>query len=123
MNPQQMDLIARPVLRRRPDYRAGRMRADMGIDRVAEATERNSPDWLEKALERLRAFVRHQHGLFTIEQARSVLEAELPVPSDARIWGSVTRQAKAAGIIEQTKVYAPCASSNGSPKPMYRKGR
>ena len=75
---QQMDLIARPVLRR-PDYRAGRMRADMGIDRVAEG--------------------RRIHG--------------------ARF---VTRQAKAAGIIEQTKVYAPCASSNGSPKPMYRRG-
>lgn len=119
---QQLDLIPAPTLRRRPDHRAGRMRADMGIDRVTEATERHSPDWVNKALERLRAFARGQHGLFTIEQARAVLESELPEPSDARIWGAVTRQAKTAGIIERTKLYAPCASSNGSPKPMYRRG-
>ncbi len=117
----QMDLIPRPTLRR-PDHRAGRMRANMGIERVGEATERNSPEWLGKALDRLRVFARNQHGLFTIEQARAVLEGELPEPSDARVWGAVTRQAKSAGIIEKTKVFAPCASSNGSPKPMYRRG-
>ncbi len=118
----QLDLIPQPALRRGPDYKAGRMRADMGIDRVSEATDRHSPDWLGQALARVKAFAAHQHGLFTIEQCRAVLEKELPAPSDARVWGAVTRQAKAAGFIEQTKLYAPCASSNGSPKPMYRRG-
>ncbi len=118
----QLDLIPQPALRRSPDYKAGRMRADMGIDRVSEATDRHSPDWLEKALGRVKAFAAHQHGLFTIEQCRAVLEKELPPPSDARIWGAVTRQAKARGYLEQSKLYAPCASSNGSPKPMYRRG-
>lgn len=117
----QLDLIPRPSIRR-PDHRAGQLRADMGIDRVVDATERQSPDWLDKALARVRVFARAQAGLFTIEQARSVLESELPEPSDARVWGAVTRAAKAAEFIVPTNVHAPCASSNGSLKPMYRRG-
>lgn len=118
----QMDLIPRPALRRRPDHRAGRMRADMGIERVSEATERNSPDWLEKALERVRVFARTQAGMFTVEQMRSVLADELPTPSDQRIWGAVCIHAQKAGYLAKTKLYAPAASSNNSPKRLYVRG-
>ena len=117
-----MDLIAPPVLRRRPDYRAGRMRADMGINRVSEATDRHCPDWMDKALSRLREFARHQAGMFTIEVARSVLESELPQPSDCRVWGAVTRMALKAEYISATKHYAPAASSNNAVRRMYVRG-
>lgn len=119
---QQLDLIPAPTLRRRPDFKAGQMRADMGIDRVTEATERQSPDWTERALSRLREFARHQAGMFTVEVARSVIEPELQPCSDLRVWGAVTRMALKAGYITATKHYAPAASSNNAVRRMYVKG-
>lgn len=118
----QLDLIPQPTVRRGPDHRAARVRREFGMDRVADATERLNRGWFEKAMERLRAFVKPQAGVFTMEQARAVLESELPEPSDARVWGPLTKMAVAAHVIEPTKLFAPAASSNGSPKRMYRKG-
>jgi hypothetical protein len=94
-------------------------------DLAAEKTEREvDPEWTEKAVERLRAFARHQGGVFTIEMARGVLQAELPEPTDLRAWGRVSRVARAREFIEPVRgSYFPAASSNGSPKQVYRRGR
>ena len=100
-----------------------RDRADTGIERAASKAERVIPGWCALACDGVRRFAAHQHGWFTMEQARLVLEAELPEPPDARSWGQVTRMAKARKYIEVVKgQFSPAASSNGSPKPVYRRG-
>lgn len=102
---------------------AARAKADVGIQRVVDATERTEPDWCEAACERLRSFARDQGGVFTIELARLAFEKQLPPPSDLRIWGAVTRMATNRGYIERIEgQYFPAASSNTSPKPVYRRG-
>jgi hypothetical protein len=54
---------------------------------------------------------------------RSLELAGLPKPTDGRAWGVVTRMAVAADYIERVKgVMFPAASSNGSEKPVYRRG-
>jgi hypothetical protein len=93
-------------------------------DLAAEKTERLvDPYWCEKAVYRVRVFSRHQSGVFTIEMARSVLQAELPAPTDLRAWGRVTRMARDREFIEAVRgSYFPATSSNGSPKQVYRRG-
>jgi hypothetical protein len=102
---------------------AARARAEVGIQRVADATERTEAGWCEKATERLREFAHDQGGVFTIELARLAFEKQLPPPTDLRIWGAVTRMATNRGYIERVEgQYFPAASSNTSPKPVYRRG-
>lgn len=85
--------------------------------------DRTAPGWSERALEALARFARHQQTVFTIEMARSVIAAEVDQPHDLRAWGSITSKAVAAGLIQRVHgSTAPAASSNGSPKPLYRKG-
>jgi hypothetical protein len=102
---------------------AARERAGVGIERVADATEKRIAGWCEMACEKLRAFARTQGGVFTIELARMAFEKDLPEPCDLRAWGAVTRMATSRGFIERVKgQYFPAASSNGSDKPVYRAG-
>jgi len=62
--------------------------------------------------------------MFTIEMVRSVVGSEIDPPTDLRAWGHVTRRAVAEKLIERVpKTFSPAASSNGSPKPMYRRGK
>lgn len=85
--------------------------------------DRTAPGWSERALEALARFARNQHTVFTIEMARSVIAAEIDPPHDLRAWGAITSKAAAAGFIERVRgSTAPAVSSNGSPKPLYRKG-
>lgn len=97
-------------------------RADAGIARVTLATERRVPGWVDMAIERLRSWAQARPEPFTIEIARAAIEPGLPEPSDGRVWGAVTRAAVRAGVIEPTGGFAPAASSNGSPKRLYRGG-
>lgn len=104
-------------------FPAARARADAGIQRSADATERTEAGWCEKAAERLRAFARGQSGVFTIELARMAFAKDLPPPHDLRTWGQVTRMAASRGYIERVRgEFFSAASSNGSPKPVYRRG-
>ena len=78
-------------------------------------------EWVERALEHVKWCAEFlEFGHFTIEDLRRHIDG-LPEPPDARAWGSVTRQAVARGIIVRTGGYRAAVSSNGSPKPLYRK--
>ena len=118
----QLDLIPKVPTRRERLERA-RERASIGIDRAAEATERRIEGWCEQACEELRQFAKRQSGMFTVELARGAIEQRLPAPRDLRAWGRVTRMAAARGFIQPVRcMYFPAASSNGSHKPVYRRG-
>lgn len=102
---------------------AARAKADVAIQRVADATERSEPGWCETACERLREFARAQSGVFTVELARMAFAKDLPAPGDLRAWGQVTRMATSRGYIDRVHgEFFSAASSNGSPKPVYRRG-
>lgn len=123
MRPQQLDLIERPQVTRATRLKAARVKADVGIERVTEATEVRNPGWCGQAVEAVRRFARHQGGVFCMEICRAVIERELPAPSDLRVWGQVTRMALARGYIKPAKgQFFLAASSNNSPKPAYTKG-
>lgn len=120
--------LAFPSMALPPVPRAKRMRhaltaADHGIERSAGSADDASPGWTERAVERVREFARGQAGFFTIEQARWVLQQSMEQPPELRAWGAVTRMAMARGFIEKTNTRAPAYSSNGSEKPMWKKGR
>lgn len=103
--------------------KGGSAKAAAGIARAAQATERNVPGWCDKAVERLRAFAAAQDGMFTIELARAAISADMPPPNDLRTWGAVTRMARQRLYIEAVhNAQAPAESSNGSLKPLYRRG-
>lgn len=107
-----------------PAIKRARAKGHAMGDLAAQKTEREvDPEWTEKAVERLRVFARHQGGVFTIEMARGVLQAELPTPTDLRAWGRVSRMAREREYIEPVRGSDfPAASSNGSPKQVYRRG-
>lgn len=110
---------------RQDAMQAAKARADVGIERAAAHAETERPGWCADAAEALRKFARAQGGVFTIEMARMslVLSEAIDKPAEARSWGKAARMAMAAGYIEQVKgQFFPAASSNGSPKAVYRKG-
>lgn len=128
---QQLPLDAVPLIdtnrraARRSALEDAKARADDAITRVADKAERERPGWCEDATQALRTFAKRQGGVFTIEHARlAILAAKLiDKPHDGRAWGKATRMAVTAGYIERVKGQSfPAASSNGSPKPVYRKG-
>lgn len=99
-----------------------RRRADTGIARSAQRAERCAPGWMDLAIEALRRYALSAAKPFTVEAARAHFAAALTPPPDERAWGAVTRIARQRGVIEHTGSYAPADSSNGSPKPLYRRG-
>lgn len=110
------------------NFEAARSRGDLGAERAANKAERAAPGWIDAAAERVRDFTRHNllgmTGEFTVETARewaASMGFKAPDGADARAWGHVTRLAVRLGYIEPTGGYAPAASSNGSPKRLYRK--
>ena len=114
----QLDLLS-PVA---PIVRASQ-RATAGMERVRDAVEAECPGWMDVALDAVRRFAAVQSvGLFTAEGMRSVIGAELPPTTRLRVWGPLIKKAIAAGYIVHSRQYAPAASSNGSPKPLYRRG-
>ena len=102
---------------------AARARAEQGMSRAERRAERMHAGWCATALDALRRFAASQHGMWTIETARSVIEQEIPKPSDGRAWGIVVVRAIKAGFIVKTSKTDAAASSNGAQKPMFAKGR
>lgn len=111
------------------DFTAAKSRGDLGAERAAGKAERIAPGWIDRATEAVRRYAtRHVYrsdepSEFTIERVREFMAGSIEDPPDGRAWGHVTRRAVQLGIIEPTGGYAPAASSNGSPKRLYRRGR
>lgn len=101
---------------------AARERADNGMQRAADKA---GSGWCEKACEALRKLAAATYpGLFTVENARLVLQRELPQQANLRAWGNVTVMAVRRGYIQRAKGNKTqrAASSNGSEKPLWTKG-
>lgn len=110
---------------RREALNDAKLRADKAIERVGDKANAERSGWCEDAAEALRKFAVAQGGVFTVEMARLAIVqgGMLDKPHDGRAWGKATRMAVAAGYIERVKgQFFPAASSNGSPKPVYRRG-
>ena len=106
-----------------------RARGDLGIERSAANADRLTAGWVDQAANVLRigaCMLEAQGALFsefTIERIRAMTGNAVPKPPDERAWGAATRVATSRGYIERIPgKFAAAASSNGSPKPMYRKG-
>lgn len=106
-----------------------RARGDVGVERAATSAERLAPGWVDRAADVLRigACMLDAQGTlfaeFTVERIRSMTGNAVPKPPDERAWGAATRVATSRGYIERIPGrFSAAASSNGSPKPMYRKG-
>ena len=94
-------------------------RGHQGARIAADKADSLAPGWVVAAAHQIFIYAVQATEPFTIEQAR---EHCMPTPegADARSWGHVTRLAVRRGWIEPTGAYAPAASSNGSPKRLYR---
>lgn len=115
--PQQLDPVENVSIARARGHAAAQRAADKA-ERVVV------PDWTACAVEAIRVFARNQPALFTLEIARGVIELQgaVPKPCDLRAWGVAAQVAARRGFIERTSTYHPAVSSNGSPKPCYRRG-
>lgn len=102
------------------------VRADLGVERSAAKAERLVPGWIDKAAEVMRVgacILAHTKAEFTVEDLRNLVDKAVAEPPDLRAWGAATRAAVTKGFIERIPGrYAPAASSNRAPKPLYRKG-
>lgn len=88
-----------------------------------DKADRTAPGWSERAYDAIRHFAAGQAGAFTIEMLREVVAAEIDPPHDLRAWGPITKKAMRKDVIQLVRgATAPAASSNGSPKPLYRRG-
>ena len=85
-----------------------------GIDNVEQGA---GEEWIAGATEFLRRYAEVATQDFLAEQV--VAACPLPVPHDGRAWGPVFMRARRAGWIQKVG-YAPSASSNLSPKCLWR---
>ena len=123
----QLELLEQPqeltrAAARREALQAAQARAELGMTRSARRACAFNAGWCAEALESLRRFAAGQVGLWPVEMARSVIEQDLPKPTDGRAWGRVTQDAIRRGFIVKTDKTAASASSNGAPKPMFKRG-
>lgn len=101
---------------------AAHERGELGMQRAADKA---GSGWCEMACEALRKLAAATYpGLFTVENARLVLQRELPPQASLRAWGNVTVMAVRRGYIQRAKGgnTQRTASSNGSEKPLWTKG-
>jgi len=96
---------------------------ETGIARAQQHAERASPGWTETAAAALRAYALQVES-FTIEEARHevLLYRHVEEPPELRAWGAATQMAQRRQWIERTGQYRQASSSNGSEKPVYRRG-
>jgi hypothetical protein len=105
-----------------PDLFAARRRGLDGARRAADHADRMREAWTATAVAWVRLFVSSRVGRpFLAEEVRAgALEWGLDAPPDGRAWGHVMRRAQRDGLIAAAG-YAAAASSNGSPKVLWRK--
>lgn len=102
------------------DHKAATIRREVGMDRVAAKAQRVQPGWMDHAYVLLQRFAAEQRSPFLGEAFRAWAYARgLTRPHDERAFGPLmTRAAKARVIVRAG--FAPSASSNGSPKPLWQ---
>lgn len=72
-----------------------------GAEQAADHADEMAPGWREMALQAVRDFVKHHHGVFQAEDVRTWARHIPPVPSE-RAWGSVMLRASRLGLIINT---------------------
>ena len=105
------------------DYAQAAQAAQQGIEQAGEHANKMFANWVEEAAEAL-GWAANQYPFgkeFTVEQLRQLCH-QLPEPPDLRSWGAATQRARRLGYIVNTGGFAEAASSNNSPKPLYRAG-
>lgn len=103
------------------NFTAAKAARDKGHAAGDACARKAGSEWVEQAVEYVAHYcTRVNPWPFTMDELRSTAN-DLAAPHDARAWGTVTRQAVARGIIVRTGGYRAAVSSNGSPKPLYRK--
>lgn len=101
------------------DFEAARARRDAGMASALDHAEDESPGWADRAFDLLVQYATEQAHPFTIEAFRWWAEAGgFEHPPESRAYGPITQKAIRRGVIARIG-YAPAASSNGSPKPLY----
>lgn len=95
-------------------------RREAGMASALDHAESDAPGWGDTCLDYMRRYALRQSDPWTCEEFRAWAYAlGLPMPAEQRAFGPVTQRAIRAGLIQRVG-YAPAASSNGSPKPVYR---
>jgi hypothetical protein len=103
--------------------RSAKERAEAGI---ASSAAHAGKEWQDQAVAAARLFLRwntrrNADDWFTIEDCRLWCSSRIDSPPDLRSWGAVTRRLKTEGIISPCGFFSAANSSNGSPKPLYRR--
>lgn len=96
-----------------------------GMNRAVSHANRVVDKWSDIARNAVINFLKSKDDdyLFIIEDVRSEIDNKIPPPPDLRSWGSVTQSLVRHHDIEATDLFRKAASSNGSPKPVYKKGK
>lgn len=101
------------------DFFAARDRRMEGMRSSAQHAEDEAPGWCIRAFRLMQQFAEREPMPWMVEQFRVWAEKQgLDLPPDSRAFGGVTQRAIRRGVIVKVG-YAPAASSNGSPKPLY----
>lgn len=106
------------------DFTKAQEARDAGIERSASRANRQESEWTGMAMGHLTAFAAMIGRPFIVEEARAwAYERGLPLPTDDRAWGAVTRRADRKGLIRRVEGTARARSSNLSPKPLWESAR
>lgn len=101
------------------DFEAARARRDAGMHASEAHADATVPGWSDQAFALLCRYASEQPAPWTCEAFRWWAAANgLADPPDSRAFGGITQRAIRRQVIERVG-YAPAASSNGSPKPLY----
>jgi len=92
---------------------------DKGIKAAEEHANTVVPDWSERAMDKLKEFLKIHSQPFQAEEVRSyaAIDDDFPFPPHERAWGSIMKRAAVQGLIKKiglaaTKnVKAHCANS------------
>lgn len=106
--PTQLDLL-----------RQAQRRRDRGLARALSHAENLSLGWNIAADAALSRYLETITGTFLAEQFVAWARRVVGDPPDPRAWGGPIRRAAIAGMIQHIG-YAPAASSNHSPKALWR---
>jgi len=98
-------------------------RRDRGIQRALSHAEETAQNWNRDADRLLRDYLSSMNGAqFLTEQFVAFTAGKIVRPPDGRAWGGVIQRAAAAHHIVKVG-YGPAATSNCSPKCLWRERR